>query len=277
MIERNFSPLSDISSLEDFLKDYLGISKNQLKKYIPQKSLKKSFKARSSLFIPLEILNNNKINPLYEGEKPKVILDDKDFLVLSKPNKIHSHPLSFCETNNVLSFIRSQFPSSYLNVNNENYDRGLLYRLDYETSGLLIYCKNKQLHKKLRENFNELTKTKIYYALVDGTINLNLDLNHYLHTSLFRGSKIVVSDTELTNSKKARILVRPVENMGDRTKIEVELFQGHRHQIRAQLAYIGHPILGDELYGGKIAEKLHLHCFSYQIEERIFIDQACPF
>lgn len=277
MIEYNYCPLSDIQNLEDYLKTNLGISKSQLKKFLPKKSLTQSFKAKSQIYIPIELLNLNKINPVYTGEEIREISDNSDFLILSKPSKVHSHPLNYNETNNVISFIRSHYPKDYLDINMESYDRGLLYRLDFETSGLIIYLKNEKKFKLLREQFSEMIKTKTYFAKVEGKIEINSEYTHYLKASGTKGSKMLAHDEKSESfNKEAKIFVKnqSYDEASNTSILKVILEQGHRHQIRVQLSHLGFPIIGDSLYGGIASKRLYLHCYSYKIEGNTYTDES---
>ena len=80
---------------------------------------------------------------------------------MDKPANLFVHPLVYDEKNNCLSFLRTYKPA-YLGVNSKNYDRGLLYRLDFETSGVLVYVKNEIAYQYLRENFKTIAKKKTY-------------------------------------------------------------------------------------------------------------------
>ena len=136
--------LQDISLTGDFLRDQFNCSSNKLKKFFDKSFLQRSFKKGSTLKLPLDFVNDGLINPHYDGPPIEIIAETEWFLVLNKLPNQFVHPLSYDESNNCLSYLRATRPE-LLNVNSSNYDRGLLYRLDFETSGVLIYVKQDNL------------------------------------------------------------------------------------------------------------------------------------
>lgn len=266
MTHKNLTPfclLESTSSVEDFLKSTFHCSSNRLKKFFDRPFLNKSLKAQSHLNLPLDFINYGEINPEYEGPSIEVLFEDENFLVLNKPHNLFVHPLSYSEKNNCLSFLRKERPL-LLKVNKNEYDRGLLYRLDFETSGVLVYVKDENLHQSLRENFKTIAKKKIYHCLVEGECRLSGEWTHSFSSKEEKGKRVIVKDEgEYMGSLKLKPLKYFAET--DVTLMEVELGQGLRHQIRAQLSHLGFPIRGDKFYGGKPASRLYLNASKYEI------------
>ena len=256
----DFCFTEDFPSLEDGIFALSPITKSSLKKIGLKKNyLKKSIKKRDVVKLPLNILNFGKINPVFLGQKPQVIFEDESFIIFSKPHRIHTHPLSYNESDNLLSFI-SVYNSSLLHVNQENFDRGFIYRLDYETSGLLYYAKTSTVYFELRKNFKTLIRRKKYLALVSGKVNESKVI-HYLKTSDKKGSRVIQSDV----GKRCELEIETLnynESL-DQSLLLINLKEGFKHQIRAQLAILGSPIIGDPLYGGNYSERMWLHCYQY--------------
>ena len=96
------------------------------------------------------------IYPIYEGPKIDVLYEDSNCIILNKSPSTHSHPLKYNEKDNCLSFLRENNYFEALKVNEYNMDRGLLYRLDYGTSGVLVLVKDELDYLHLRDNFNNL-------------------------------------------------------------------------------------------------------------------------
>ncbi|MEX0797977.1 MAG: pseudouridine synthase [Bacteriovoracaceae bacterium] len=268
--------LREFSSLFEALEEATPVTKSQLKKLGEnKKDWEKSIAPKEERLVSLDALNYLKINPLCSNQRMRVLEEDDDFIVLSKGYNCHSHPLKYSDTNNALSYIRQNFSDKILTVNSSRFERGLLYRLDYETSGLLIYCKKNFLHKELRENFATLVKEKTYYAIVQGNFSSQL-LEHKLVYGGPKNSKAKAFGLEYSEGITASIEARRVEHNKERdlTMVQIALEEGHRHQIRAQLAAEGFPILGDELYGGERAARLFLHCYSYSVNGRSAVDES---
>jgi len=266
MKELIICPISNYDQLDLFLLSLLPISKNQCKEYFSSKELKKPVRARSEVRIPLNLLNSKEVSPVYKGPSIQVIAENEYFLVLNKPKKIHVHPLTYDEPDNCVSFVRQNF-LNYHKVNSENYDRGFLYRLDFETSGVLIYVKNDDAYKDLRKNFDQITKEKIYYATVSGQCEKRGLVEHFIKPYGPKGAIMVLDPkpTEKSFKAKLEILEGEYDSIKNETCLKIKLFSGHRHQIRIQLKSLGLPIVGDELYQGSKASELKLHAFKYLI------------
>lgn len=261
----------DLCTLQDYLKTDLHLSRSQIKKYLPNKKLREHivhFKERIQL--PGDLLNTLEINPLYTGSPISIIYEDSCYLVIDKPSRIHSHPLNYSSRNNCLSFLRANHYYAPLNINKEYYDRGLIHRLDFETSGILILIKNKILHKKIYRNLNSFIVKKIYHAIVHGKYSHLGEHHIHLKKSSIKGKKMKV-----TSSNKGRLGILSIENENyDKERnisfIEISLTTGIRHQIRVTLASLGYPIVGDVLYGGERSRRLFLHCSSYHSKKYTF-------
>ncbi len=216
--------------------------------------------------IPLDILNYGKINPTYDGPEIKILFEDEFIIALDKPNGIHCHPLRYQESNNCLSFLRSKGKANILEINNDHYDRGLAYRLDKSTSGVLLYIKNEELCQNVREKFDSITKEKIYIAVVAGdTAKFDMqNIQHKISPSEKKGS-VQREDKENGKIAKLQLIHLEYNKKKDLSLIVIKLKTGLRHQIRIQLKLLGHSILGDEIYGGRDAKRVFLHAYRYQL------------
>lgn len=263
----DFCLLYPINSVENFLIEYFQVSKNTLKFYFDKKFLKRSFDARAVLQLPLNFVNDLAIFPIYDGPSIETVYEDDLFLVLNKPSNIFSHPLTYNEKNNCLSFLRETKPQ-VLSVNTKNYDRGLLYRLDYETSGVLIYIKQEEAYLELRNNFKIVAKEKKYLCWVEGDCKLFGKYKHFFKATEEKGKKIRVSLDNIDGTyQEGELFLTPKTYNPEinATLMEVLLGRGLRHQIRSQLSFLGFPLRGDVLYGGKKAQRLYLHAEAYKI------------
>jgi 23S rRNA pseudouridine1911/1915/1917 synthase len=247
----------------------------------PQKILPKY----TEISIPLDLANAHLINPEYDGPPIAILYDTHPFLVLSKPAGVHGHPLKYSDTTNCLSFLRSIGRGDLLNINSHLKERGLLHRLDGVTSGVLIYVRDENLWQEIFHKKEEYVVAKTYLAIVEGIVEEKGDgkyfeLTHRLVASEKKGHKMraeIVKKDGSENQGEARDEKNPSEMIAhlkveclahnqeeNLSLLKVHLAEGHRHQIRVQLAAIGHSILGDELYGGKKAERVFLHSYSYR-------------
>ncbi len=264
--------LHDYQNLKSFVQDALGHGISRMKKTgIDKKVILAPVNSKELVTLPLELVNHGQISPFYDGPSIKVIHEDSDFLVLSKPKGIDTHPLDYLDTFSCLNFVRwSGIGKEILDVNQSGYDRGLLYRLDRETSGVLVAVKKGHLYSHVRDNFGSVASEKIYLAIAQGIGPKKGVACHYLRSSGKKGESMVASEavTEEGQSRLARIEFQRVlvNESANVSLYKIKLFQGMRHQIRVQMTALGHPILGDLKYGGEASSRLFLHAWKYQID-----------
>lgn len=262
------SALNEYASVQEFLELIFCPSKNRLKKHFDKKFLSKKLIAKQSLKLPIDFVNEGEINPNYDGPQIEIVFEDHEVIVFNKPHQIFVHPLKYDESNNCLSFMRMYINNGVdLKINKVHYDRGLLYRLDFETSGLLIYIKNEPLYHYLRDHFHAIAKEKIYLSWVCGEFQSDGEYIHYLRPSEKAGMKMLAFNKSTSECEKAILNVKKLkyDSYKNQTLVEIALKTGHRHQIRVQLAALGFPIVGDILYGGRPADRLFLHASKYTI------------
>ncbi len=275
----SFCILHPYSSIKDALKTF-GFSLHQVKKHhLPIKWQNQKAVAQQEISLPFDLVNHGRINPEYVGPKPGVLFEDASVLALEKPSGIHCHPQSYCEKDNCLCWMNASGFGHFLNVNSLQYERGLLYRLDHETSGVLIYLKNENEYVIAREHFDGIVKQKIYMARVSGKFDHEGLHEHSLRAAGHRGHRVIEDKKDGT---KVSFTIKNLhyDEVTGVSLLEVKLHTGFRHQIRAQLAILGFPIIGDELYGGIKAERLFLHAHKYVFEigaKRYSLVSPCPF
>lgn len=262
--------LEDSANVEQWLKHWLNLSGQKLKHHCSKKLLEKKLTAKEEIDLPLNLVNHGEIFPVYTGKyKPVILTEDENFLVIEKPIQCHNHPLSYEEGDNLLSFLREKNYHKVLWVNRDSYDRGLLYRLDFETSGLMIVAKNSEAYFEIRKNFKNIMKKKIYHCEVSGDFQFSGTIKNTMSAFGPDAKKMRVVDEE--KSEKAELAELEVVKLSfntstNRSLLEVSLKTGLRHQIRVQLAHLGYPLMGDELYGGESSSRLHLHAYQYQFQ-----------
>lgn len=251
----------------------IGFSGQRIKKYFSAKHLNFPVKEHQILKLPLDFVNHLQINPCYEGESCNILFENEDYLAVHKPRNIHSHPLKYSDTNTVLNYLVTQNKWDVLNINKEAYDRGLLHRLDFETSGLLLFTKKEDVLISFRDQFNKKMTLKAYLAIVEGNFKQDGLHQHFFSAALERGKKQILSnssDSIMAESEMFKLM--DLEN--NRSLVLVVLKTGIRHQIRAQLSALGFPIVGDTLYGGKVSDRLYLHSWLYQWDHIVEDRQA---
>jgi len=159
---------------------------------------------------------------------------------------------------------------------------GLVHRLDRPVSGVVMFGRTSKGASRISEQFRQKTTKKIYRALVEGTPELQqATLKHYLRKE--KSLKATVFPRPTANAKEALLDYEVIESFANTSLIDVHLHTGRFHQIRAQLSFIGHPIVGDKKYGahsalpnGRIALHAQSMTFNHPTsKDEITID--CPF
>lgn len=243
-------------SLRAALDQLCAPSQNQLKTYgFRSKDILAAPVCGESYRIALNLAHGFQIKPA-QADLIEIIEESEAYLAMHKPPKLHSHPLCYDEEDNALSHLlraRPDFYEIYQRVNPRQFDRGLLFRLDYETSGLLIFIKDPSEYEFLRQNFASQVVRKTYMARVHGRTPPQATLTHYLSSFGPGGKRMraTIDQPARTASMYAQLSfeTQKYDEFNNQSLLRVELHTGHRHQIRAQLAAVNHPIVHDPIYG----------------------------
>lgn len=125
---------------------------------------------------------------------------------------------------------------------------GMVHRLDRPVAGVVVFARTSKAAARLSEQFRTGSTRKRYLAVVEGRVTPKEGrLVHRIERRDNLSSRVV--DKAVASGREARLSYRVLETCGSRTLVEVSLETGRRHQIRVQLAHIGHPIVGDLRYG----------------------------
>lgn len=182
----------------------------------------------------------------------KIVFEDDNMLIIEKwPGVlVHSDSNESEEptlTDYVLSYLNDK--GDYVPENELTFTPAACNRLDRNTSGIIIFGKSFEGLKCINEAIREDEVRKYYYTLTKGKIKDGLYEAYILKNPETNVSKIY--DTEVPNSKKIAMEIATVETNGAYSLIDVNLITGRSHQIRAHLAHLGNPIIGDNKYGDK--------------------------
>lgn len=181
---------------------------------------------------------------------------DATLVVVSKPSGLLSVPGRGADKADCLvDRVRADFP-----------DALTVHRLDLETSGLIVLARTREAHRDLSIQFERRAVAKRYLAVVDGLVaNAAVEIDLPLITD-WPNRPLQKVDFELGKPSLTRYRVLDRDRAGDRSRVELEPVTGRSHQLRVHLMSIGHPILGDPLYGGQQARgkagRLLLHASS---------------
>ena len=195
-----------------------------------------------------------------------ILFEDSDLLVLNKPSNLHSVSNEKSPEPSLANLLIEYLPSLKTAADKEG-DAGLIQRLDFETSGIIIAAKNKTVWNSLFSQLKSGEIKKNYLVLVEGYLKEEIDVDTYIG-SRHRGSK-KVSVTEIPTPRflQAKSSLKPISYLKTLNASIVEIFASpaRRHQVRAHAAYLGFPLYGDTLYGSKkkldAAPKFILHAW----------------
>lgn len=177
-----------------------------------------------------------------------VVYEDDDLIVINKPQGLCVHPAIKNEEHTLVNALVYKFKN--LSDVNGNFRLGIVHRLDKDTSGLMICAKNNKAHENLAKQIQTKSCKRKYLALVvgsfkpkDGVINQNLARS--------KKNRLKYEVCASFEGKTAETRYNTIEIFKGYSLVEFELKTGRTHQIRVHSAYLGHPVVGDKLYGTK--------------------------
>lgn len=182
-----------------------------------------------------------------------IVYEDENMLVVNKPSGMLTHPTTTEKENTLVNALKYKYGENLSDINGE-FRRGILHRLDRNTSGLLMVAKNNRAHEFLANQIKEKTAIRKYLAVVKGGIDEDMILNYPIGRHKTQPQKMDVVFDE--KGKPSLTELKVLEKFKDATFVELTLRTGRTHQIRVHLSHIGHPVYNDTLYGfGKIKIK----------------------
>ncbi len=296
----------DVEQLEDRLDKYLAsklpkISRTKLQRLIKNGAVKVNgvFVIKPSLglrphdrIILLEekvIANANeefKIEP--EPEIPLVIVyEDKDIVVVNKQAGLLVHPTLSQKKHTLANAVIARYPEIE-HIGESPLRPGIVHRLDQNTSGLIIIAKNQAAFEFIKNQFLTRTISKKYMTIVEGVPEKNegvieFDLRPSTHNRLKKVAVQKKNEPMKKSRRTAKTFYKVIKTFtGSFALLEVSPQTGRTHQIRAHLSAIGHPVVGDGMYGSrsKIAKRQMLHAakleFTAPSGEKLSLEAELP-
>jgi len=192
--------------------------------------------------------------------KVKILYEDDEILILSKPAGLASCPHFFDEIKTVANFIIAHNPG-LKGVGEKTLEPGMLHRLDTETSGVMVVAKTDRSFQILKKQFQAHQVLKEYLALVEGSVVDSGTIKNAIGSHPKNRKKVkVYPKPPVRGTQQAVTHYHVVQKSSERSLLRVIIETGVRHQVRAHLAFLGRPVVGDSLYGKRTKEKrLFLH------------------
>jgi 23S rRNA pseudouridine1911/1915/1917 synthase len=188
-----------------------------------------------------------------------IIYQDDDVVVINKPSGVISHSRGkYWYEPSVASFLR-QIAGESANPSDRS---GIVHRLDRATSGVMICAKHEAALNFLQKQFSGRTVQKTYLAVVEGTMN---PPEAIIDMPIERNPKKPATFRVGNQGKSSQTQYTTLQSNNRYSLVELTPKTGRTHQLRVHLNHLGKPIVGDELYGGKPAQRLMLHAASLQI------------
>jgi 23S rRNA pseudouridine1911/1915/1917 synthase len=180
----------------------------------------------------------------------EILYSDASLVFIDKRAWTPAHPLEPGEVGTVANALVARFPECAL-ASEEPREAGLCHRLDTETSGVLLAARTPEAWKAMRRAFTERHVDKRYWALVIGPLADEGEIDLPLRHPARRTDRMEPAAAGGPGSREAYTTFRTLARAGEATLVEAKIETGVLHQVRAHLAAIGAPIVGDTLYGGR--------------------------
>ena len=226
----------------------------------------------------IKYMDNIKIDLDYEESSDNIvptkinldiIYEDNAFLILNKPSGIPVHP-----SYNYYSTSLSNGVKYYFNKIGLKKKIRPVNRLDKDTSGIVIFAKNEYIQESLIKQMETKQLEKEYIAAVSGVLNEKIST---IDAPIARKEKSIIERQVIYNGERAITHYKVLDELNDYSIVLFSLETGRTHQIRVHSAFIGHPILGDTLYGkeSNLINRQALHAYKFQFIHPITKETVC--
>jgi 23S rRNA pseudouridine1911/1915/1917 synthase len=247
------SPASVGERLDAFLASQIeGWSRARLQRLIEEADVlvngqvaKSSHKLRENDQVEVELspLPSTSFTP--ENIPLDIVFEDDELIVVNKPSGMVVHPAAGAETGTLANALAYHFQQ--LSNNAGTARPGIVHRLDKGTSGLLVVAKTESTHENLADQFRAREVFKSYLTLVHGRVE---NKTGEIDQPIARDPRNRIRMAVVRGGRPALSLYRVRKRFERFTLLDIELKTGRTHQIRVHLAWLKHPVVGDEVYGG---------------------------
>ena len=255
---QEFTFIVDASSegqrIDLFLTEHMeGQSRSYLQKllkdgavFVGEKVAKSNYKVRIGDAIRLELPDPVELEVEARAMDLDILYEDDDVILINKPKGMVVHPAAGHTDDTLVNGLMHHCQGNLSGINGV-LRPGIVHRIDKDTTGVIVVCKNDNAHNSLAEQLKVHSITRRYRALVHGNIKAT---EGTVDAPIGRNEKDRLKQAiNEKNGKPAVTHYRVLESFKNYTYIECQLETGRTHQIRVHMSSLGHPLVGDELYG----------------------------
>ncbi len=231
--------------LEDLSRSYVQKLIKDEKVFVNDKMVSASYKLSPGEIVSLDVPNPEILEVAAEDIPLDIVYEDDDIILINKPKNMVVHPAAGHFSGTIVNALLFHCKGNLSGINGVMRP-GIVHRIDKDTTGIIIACKNDRAHNAIASQLSVHSITRKYYAIChnpfheeEGVVNAPIGRNPNDR------KKMAVN---YTNGKPAVTHYRVLENFRNFAFIECQLETGRTHQIRVHMASIGHPVLGDGLY-----------------------------
>lgn len=211
-------------------------------------AVRTNYKLKEGDNVSVNIPAPEKLDVRAEDIKLDILYEDDDIVVVNKPRSMVVHPAAGNYSGTLVNALMEHCKGSLSDINGV-IRPGIVHRIDKDTSGVLVVAKNNSAHEKLSEKLKDHDIKRIYIAVAEGIIREDsgkIDAPVGRHP--VERKKMSVNTK---NGRRAVTHFKVLERFTDATLVELRLETGRTHQIRVHMSFIGHPLVGDNVYGKK--------------------------
>jgi len=245
--------------LDSFLAElYEGVSRSKIQSAIKSGKVllnnehkKSSYVLKENDRIVFENLLDDKVLKIEPENIPiEVVWEDENMAVVNKPSGMLTHPTSIETTGTLVNALLYKYGQNLSDLNGE-FRRGIVHRLDRNTSGLLMIAKNNETHTYLADLIKNHNLTKKYHAVLKGCYEKDEDI---IDLPIGRHKTQPHKMTVDKDGKPSTTILKVLERFSEATYVELTLITGRTHQIRVHTSYNRHPVYNDTLYGAGVGK-----------------------
>jgi 23S rRNA pseudouridine1911/1915/1917 synthase len=246
-------PQDDLQRLDSFVAERLQTARSQIQRWIAEgrvtlgpgaaKPVKPSLKLRCGWVVHVQVPAPLPLELEPEDLPVPILYQDEHIAVVDKPRGMPVHPSAGHPRGTLVHALL--YHLDRLSGVGGVQRPGIVHRLDRTTSGLLVVAKTDQAHQSLAEQFRSRAAGRAYFALAWGDLHGRHVVDQPIGRHPHERKKMAV----VPGGRRARTLLIAGRRLGPLTEVEARLDTGRTHQIRVHLAFLGHPVAGDRVYG----------------------------